>query len=139
MRAKYNSSAPTVLAGTMAELQADENGNLKVVLSGSSAAMTSAQFLANVRSTTGAKTPVNSAVSSTTILAANPDRKGATITNTDANTLYLDLSGGTASATSFTVMVGSGEYYEVPYGYTGLITGIWAGDGSGAALVTEFV
>lgn len=85
-----------------------------------------------------AKTSVASGTASVTILAANANRRGATISNTDANILYLDLSGGTASATSFTVAVAANGYYEVPFGYTGLITGVWAVDGTGAALVTEF-
>jgi hypothetical protein len=87
---------------------------------------------------TGAKTAVDSGTSSVAILAANPDRVGAIIANTDANALYLDLSGGTASSTSYTVTVATGEYYELPYGYTGAVTGIWAVDGTGQALVTEF-
>lgn len=99
--------------------------------------MTSTEFLADLRSTTGTKSSVNSGVASVTILASNASRKGATITNTDANALYLDLSGGTASSTSYSVAVSSAGYYEVPFGYTGLITGIWAADGTGAALVTE--
>lgn len=101
--------------------------------------LTSTEFLADLRSTTGAKTSVNSGTGSVTILASNAARKGATITNTDANVLYLDLSGGTASSTSYSVPVSSAGFYTVPFGYTGAITGIWAADGSGAALVTEFV
>jgi hypothetical protein len=84
------------------------------------------------------KSSVASGIASVTILAANTARKGAIVTNTDANALYLDLSGGTASSTSYSVAVASGEYYEMPYGYTGLVTGIWAADGTGSALVTEF-
>lgn len=87
---------------------------------------------------TGTLSSVESGIASVTILAANTARKGATITNTDANALYLDLSGGTASATSYSVAVAAAGYYEVPYGFTGLITGIWAADGTGAAKVTEF-
>lgn len=109
---------------------------------GGGGGLTQAQFLASLRSGTGTKTSVNSGTTSVTILAANANRKGASISNTDANTLYLDLSGGTASATSFTAAMGGGStlptYYEVPYGYTGAITGVWAVDGTGAALVTEF-
>lgn len=83
---------------------------------------------------------VASAAASTTILAANPRRKGATIFNTDANALCLDLSGGTATATTrFHVRLTQNQYYEVPFGYTGLITGIWEADGAGAANVAEFV
>lgn len=83
-------------------------------------------------------TSVASAAASTQLLAANTARKGAIITNTDANALFIDLSGGTASSTSYSVQLATDGTYEVPYGYTGAITGIWAVDGTGAALVTEF-
>jgi hypothetical protein len=45
--------------------------------------------------------------------------------------------GTTASATSFTKKMAVGEYWEVPFGYTGRIDGIWANDASGAARITE--
>ena len=105
--------------------------------------ITQAELIAALKSGTATKSAVPSGIASVTILASNANRKGATISNTDANALYLDLSGGTASATSFTVALGAGSttptYYEVPFGYTGTITGIWAADGAGSALVTEFV
>lgn len=85
-----------------------------------------------------AKTSVDSGIASVTLLAANTDRVGAMITNTDTNALYIDLSGGTASATSYSVSLATGETHQVPFGYTGAITGIWAADGTGVALVTEF-
>lgn len=85
------------------------------------------------------RSSVSSGIVSVAIAAANPDRVGAVITNTDANALYLDMTGGTASATAFTVSVAANGTYEVPYGFTGAITGIWAADGTGAALVTEFI
>jgi len=116
-------------------------GGLKIDGSGTalpvSGPMTSTEFLADLRST-AAFTSVNSAASSTTILASNANRKGAVIVNTDANALYLDLTGGTAATTRYATALSTGEEYEVPFGLTGLITGIWAADGSGAALVTEF-
>lgn len=87
---------------------------------------------------TATVTSVDSATSSTTLLAANPLRRGATITNTDAHPLLVHLGGGTASATAYSVRLAQDDYYEVPYGYTGAITGIWTTDGTGAALVTEF-
>lgn len=88
---------------------------------------------------TATRTAVASGVASVNILALNTARKGASVSNDDANILYLDLSGGTASATNYTVQVpGNGGYYEVPFGYTGLITGIWAADGTGSARVTEY-
>ncbi len=94
-------------------------------------AMTSAQFLANLRSTATKGTPVNSGTSSVTLLAANANRKGAAFVNTDANILYIDISGGTATNTG--VPVASGGYYELPFGITNAITGIWAADGAGVS------
>lgn len=91
------------------------------------------------RSTTGTKTNVNDAAASTTLLAANADRKGFTITNDSASGLYLDLSGGTASSTSYSVFVPPGGYYqELGARYTGGITGIWTADSTGAARMTEY-
>lgn len=96
---------------------------------GGGSAMSSAEFLANLRSTATKGTPVNSGTSSVTLLAANAARKGACFVNTDANILYIDISGGTATNTG--VPVASGGYYELPFGLTNAITGIWAADGAG--------
>lgn len=87
---------------------------------------------------TGTVTSVASAATSTTLLAANAARKGATIYNTDANAVKILLAAGTASATNFSVSIAANGYYEVPFGYTGIITGIWDVDGAGAALITQF-
>lgn len=87
---------------------------------------------------TGTQTSVNSSTSDATILAANTARYGATIYNDDANILYLLLGAGTASSTNYSVALYSGDFFPVPYGYTGIIKGIWSADGSGAARVTEF-
>lgn len=97
-----------------------------------------AMATAALPATAATVTSVDSATTSTSLLAANADRKGATILNTDTNALYVDLSGGTASATAYSVNLAQNASYDVPYGYTGAITGIWAGDGTGAALITEF-
>ena len=91
----------------------------------------------NGAATTAAQTSVNSGTSAVTILAANASRKAASITNTDANPLYLLLGSGTPSATNYTAKLVTDAYYEVPGGYTGIVKGIWAADGSGVALVTE--
>lgn len=113
----------------------DSAGNVQALL----VTTTGALNLNDLKSSTGTKSAVASGITSVTILASNANRKGATVTNTDANALYLDLSGGTASSTSFSVAVATNGYYEIPFGFTGLITGIWAADGAGSALVTEFV
>lgn len=86
---------------------------------------------------TGTSTQVASQATAITILAANTRRYGATVYNDDPNVLYLLLGTGTVSATVYTVQVPSLGYYEVPYGFTGIITGLWAADGAGSARVTE--
>lgn len=87
---------------------------------------------------TGNAASVASTAADTTILAVNVSRKGATVSNDDANILYLLLANATSSLTNYTVQIPTGGYFEVPYRYTGVIKGIWAADGSGAARVTEF-
>lgn len=116
-------------------LNATNKGQLHTFAEGP---QTNAEFLAALRST-ATHSSVASGTSSVTILAANASRKGARIFNTDANNLFLDLSGGTAvAATRAQVKLAQNEGYDVPFGLTGLITGIWAADGSGFASVVEF-
>jgi hypothetical protein len=89
-----------------------------------------------VKATTGAQTSVAANAASVTLLAANTNRKGATIYNDSSAVLYLLLATGPASATANTLQIVGGGYYEVPYGYTGIIVGIWA-SATGNARVTE--
>ena len=89
----------------------------------------------------GAGTATLSAVadsaSSATLLASNTSRLGATIENDSSARLYVKL-GATASTTSYSVSLDQYGYYEVPFGYTGRIDGIWASDpGDGGARITE--
>jgi hypothetical protein len=81
---------------------------------------------------------VASGTSSVSILAANGSRVGATIANSDANALFLRLDAGTATSANYSVQVAANAVYVVPFRFQGAITGIWAGDGSGHANVTEF-
>ena len=84
-----------------------------------------------------AVTTVNSTATSTTLLAANANRIGATFFNTDANNLYLKF-GATASTSSFTIKIATGAYYELPQPvYRGIIDGIWDVDGAGLVAITE--
>lgn len=78
---------------------------------------------------------VNGSASSVTLLAANTARLGATIVNDSTVTLYVKF-GATASTTSYTVKLMADAYYEVPFGYYGIIDGIWA-SATGVARVTE--
>lgn len=84
---------------------------------------------------TPAQSSVAGSASSVSLLAANADRRGASITNDSTALLYLKL-GTTASTTSYTVKMAAGALYEVPFGYTGAIDGIWA-SATGNARITE--
>lgn len=87
---------------------------------------------------TGSNASVAASTSQVTLLAANTNRKGATVFNDSASSdLKLSL-GSTASATSFTIVIAPQGYYEVPFSYTGIITGIWAA-AVGSARMTELV
>jgi hypothetical protein len=92
------------------------------------------------QSGTGTLSNVSGSASSVTVLAANTARKGATIVNDSTALLYLKF-GSSASTSSYTVVLAGAAsapfaYYEVPFGYTGIITGIWA-SAAGNARVTE--
>jgi hypothetical protein len=91
----------------------------------------------NATSNTTAVTQVSSSASSVMLLDSNSDRKGAAFFNDSTQVLYIKL-GTTASATSYTVRMGAGAYYELPAPiYIGRIDGIWA-SANGSALITEF-
>ena len=85
-------------------------------------------------------TNVAAAVADTVLLAANNSRDGATFFNDSTSVLYLKWGTG-ASATSFTVRLTAGGYYELPLlgngkPYRGAINGYWA-SANGACRVTE--
>jgi len=84
-------------------------------------------------------TSVASSASSVSLITANVARKGLSIQNTSTAILYVLLGGGTATATtSHSVQIPSNGYYEVPYGFTGAVSGIWA-SANGSANLTEFL
>lgn len=89
--------------------------------------------------TTSTRTSVAGSASTVTILAANSSRLGATIYHQGAaaRRLFLALGSG-ATDTDFTIEIMGGNYYEVPFNYRGIITGVWnSTTGSPAARVTE--
>lgn len=88
-----------------------------------------------VRAATGTLTNVASSATSVTLLASNASRLGAAIFNDSVEKLYVKL-GATASITSFTLVLDSQCYCEIPFNYTGLIDGIWP-TATGTARVTE--
>lgn len=84
---------------------------------------------------TGTASNVASSATTVTLLAANTSRLGAAIYNDSTQIVYVKL-GATASATSYTVQLMPNGMYEAPFGYTGVIDGIWAA-ANGNARVTE--
>jgi len=84
---------------------------------------------------TGTSSNVAASATNVTILAANAARLGAIIVNDGNRNLYAKF-GATASTTSYTVKIPANGYYEVPFGYTGIIDGIWD-SANGSARITE--
>ena len=70
-----------------------------------------------------------------TIATASTGRLGCTIFNSGPGNLHVMLGTATASTSAFSVRLSSGDYYEVPFNYTGLIGGIFAT--AGTAEVTQ--
>jgi hypothetical protein len=94
--------------------------------------------VAGNRSETATTTSVAQNIAAVTLLAANAaSRIGCSVFNDSNANLYLK-TGAAASLASFTVELVPGAYWEAPYGYSGIITGIWDAAGAGAALVEEY-
>lgn len=87
------------------------------------------------RSSTPSQTSPSVTTSSTSILASNANRLWATIYNEAGSTCLVKLW-ATASATSYSVPVAVGGYYEVPFQYTWAIDWIVA-SGTATLRVTE--
>lgn len=85
---------------------------------------------------TATLTNVNDTNASTTLLSAATGRLGWKCWNDSTAILYIKY-GSTASATSCTYKLNPDDQIDVEDGYTGIITGIWSADASGAARLTE--
>lgn len=90
-----------------------------------------------VASSTSTPTTVASSATSVTLLSSNSNRKGATFWNESTANLFIEF-GATATLIAFTAKLSPGGYYEVPFHYTGVISGIWAA-ANGNALVRELI
>ncbi len=87
-------------------------------------------------STTGGTGPTDfTSTSYGTIATASTGRLGCTIFNSGPGNLHVILGTATASTSVFTARLSAGDYYEVPFNYTGLIGGIFAT--AGTAEVTQ--
>jgi hypothetical protein len=79
---------------------------------------------------------VDSTTSSTVLANVNTSRKQLIIHNDDANALYVLLDSAAASATNYSFALIEGASACIS-DYGGEVRGIWAGDGTGAAKITE--
>ena len=88
-------------------------------------------------------TSVGDESSSTSLIAANPERTGLLLTNTSSAILYILLGGGTATATtahSLRLAASGGQIDLSDISgrcFKGAISGIWASDAGGAVNITE--
>lgn len=73
---------------------------------------------------TSVTSSVSGSASNVILLPSNGTRLGATIYNDSSALLYVKL-GSVASITDYTIKLFPLSYYEIPYGYTGEIDGIW--------------
>jgi hypothetical protein len=90
------------------------------------------------RASSATLTNVAGSATTVTLLGSNAARIGAYLFNDSSAALYVKM-GATASATSFTVKVAAGGYFELPHPcYTGILDGLWD-SATGAARVTEVV
>jgi hypothetical protein len=80
---------------------------------------------------------VASSATSVTVFSGNGAARGRSVWNDSTQVLYLKY-GTTASATSYTVQLAAGAYYEFPQPiYAGRVDGIWA-SANGNARTTEW-
>lgn len=87
------------------------------------------------KAATGTQTSVASSATNVTLLAANSARLGATLFNDSTAVCYVRFA-ATATSSNYSVQLLSNSYYEVPFGYSGIIDGIWA-SANGNMRVTE--
>jgi hypothetical protein len=72
-------------------------------------------------STTGTNTAVVVPATTTTTALAAGTRAGGTFQNSTGSTVLLLLGNG-ASATSYTISLANGAYYELPFRYSGPVS-----------------
>ena len=83
---------------------------------------------------TGTSTSVAVSATSVTLVAANADRKQVIIRN-DTNKIMYIAHGSTATTSSAIKLKNNSVYFEDKY--TGVISGIWSGTGTGNAQIIE--
>lgn len=98
---------------------------------------TAGRILVSTGAAVGTETSPNVTNVATAVLVLNTARRGATIVNEGPATCLLALLPIVATTTAYTVALVTGAYYEVPFGYTGAVTGITVSS-TAQLRVTEF-
>ena len=88
------------------------------------------------QSSTGTTSQIAASATSVTLLVANSLRVGASIVNDSTKILRIKMGTG-ATSTSFTAVLIKDAYFEIPFNYTGIITGYWE-SATGFAYATEY-
>ncbi len=88
-----------------------------------------------VRSGVNFGTRIAGTIGNLIILAANANRLGAMFYLESGSALFLKL-GSLAGTFDYTLQLGTTGYYEVPYNYTGTVSGIWQ-FANGTVQITE--
>lgn len=129
-QAVYNSSGILLTDGDETGLFVDALGRIFVAPAGA----------IDVTGLTPGRSTVNDTASSTTILAANTARKGATFWNNSSSILYLKM-GATATTSDADVPIPSQGFYVLEefngQVYKGIIDGIWSSDSTGNVRINE--
>ena len=125
----------TITTGTLAQITSASS-----VLTGgtlTAGTITNGTVTNNPVSSTTGGTGATTATSTTfaTALASNTSRKGATIFNEGAGLMHISLGTATTSTSQYSVRLSAGDYYEVPFNYTGQVGYIFAT--AGTARITE--
>ena len=89
------------------------------------------------KSDTGHTASVTGTTADVVLLPANNARLGATIHNASAEILFLLLANTACTADVYTTSLYADGYYELPYGYVGVVKGTWYVPNAGHAIVTE--
>lgn len=119
------------------QLQITSAGDLKVAVQGTpNVAVTNTPNVNQVRPANSTLSAVTVLAATTTVLAANSNRRGFMIWNASANAVNIALGAG-ATGTVYTFILAAGGYYESdsPSVYTGTITAF--ASSSSALRVTE--
>lgn len=90
----------------------------------------------DVLATATVVTGVAASTTTYTIFPTNANRAGVTFYKIGSGTAYIKLGTG-ASSTSYTVQLGNGAYWDLPYPYSGPIDIIFSAASAGTVYATE--